>query len=79
MIQYYMVIKTMFWRVLNDNENIHDILFSENRLDENLHVFKLSFVCVCMCSISLIFLSVYFSVLEMFNNEYIYINLIIHK
>lgn len=73
MIQYYMVIKTMFWRVLNDNENIHDIPFSENRLDENLHVFKLNFVCVYMYSISLIFLSVYFSVLRMFNNEYIYI------
>lgn len=43
MMQYYIIIKTMFWNVLSDNENIYDI--SEKELDENLHIFKPNFVC----------------------------------
>ena len=43
MMQYYMIVKIMFWNVLSDNENIYDI--SEKQLDENLYIFKPNFVC----------------------------------
>jgi len=43
MMQYYMIVKIMFWNVLSDNENIYDI--SEKQLDESLYIFKPNFVC----------------------------------
>lgn len=41
-MQYYMIIKIMFWNVLSDNENIY---IREKQLDDNLHIFKPNFVC----------------------------------
>lgn len=42
MMQYYMIIKIMFWIVLSDDENIY---ISEKKLGDNLHMFKPNFVC----------------------------------